>query len=81
MTYPSNDHHIDTHRQETYGFDTAGGGGIGNRKNTYNNKVSEQINKDYQKYLESLTPEQRKEEEEWEAQYELKNRYRYDYYN
>ena len=81
MTYPSNDYHIDTHRQEYYGFASSEGGGIGNLKNPHNNKVSEQINKDYQNYLESLTPEKRKEEEEWEAQYELKNRYRYDYYN
>jgi hypothetical protein len=80
MTYPSADHHIDTHSREYYGFASSEGGGIGNRKDPYDNKVSEQINKDYQKYLESLTPEQRKEQEEWEAQYELKNRYRYDYY-
>ena len=80
MPYPSADHHIDTHSREYYGFASSEGVGIGNRKDPYRNKVSEQINKDYQKYLESLTPEQRKEIEEWEAQYELKNRYRYDYH-
>ena len=79
MTYPSPDHHIDTHRQEFYGFASSEGGGM-KRKDPYHCEVSEQINRDYQKHLDSLTPEQRKEEEEWNAQYELKNRYRYDYH-
>lgn len=80
MSYPSPDHHIDTHSREYYGFASSEGGGLNTSSRKYSCKAQDQINNDYQKYLESLTPEKRKEIEEYHAKWETSNRYRYDYY-
>ena len=80
MTYPSNDYQIETHRQENYGFDTAGGGGIGQHKK-HNCPAQDEFNRQFQEMRNNLTQQQRDELDEYHKQWETKNRYRYDYYN
>ena len=80
MTYPSNDHYIDTHRRETYGFDTVGGGGIGQHKK-YSCPAQDEIKRMYEEMRNNLTQQQRDELDEFDKQWETKNRYRYDYYS